>query len=35
MSPYIKDAIVAIEDSRFYEHSGVDPRGFSGRWRPT
>ena len=27
MSPYIKDAIVAIEDSRFYEHSGVDPRG--------
>lgn len=27
MSPYIKDAIVAIEDSRFYEHGGVDPRG--------
>ncbi|MBT2556069.1 penicillin-binding protein [Arthrobacter sp. ISL-5] len=27
MSPYIKDAIVAIEDSRFYEHSGVDPQG--------
>jgi membrane peptidoglycan carboxypeptidase len=27
MSPYIKDAIVAIEDSRFYEHGGVDPQG--------
>jgi len=27
MSPYIRDAIVAIEDSRFYEHSGVDPQG--------
>lgn len=27
MSPSIKDAIVAIEDSRFYEHAGVDPQG--------
>ena len=27
MSPYIKDAIVAIEDSRFYTHAGVDPQG--------
>lgn len=27
MSPFIKDAIVAIEDSRFYEHAGVDPQG--------
>ncbi|MEZ2391635.1 transglycosylase domain-containing protein [bacterium RCC_150] len=27
MSPFIKDGIVAIEDSRFYEHSGIDPRG--------
>jgi membrane peptidoglycan carboxypeptidase len=27
MSPYVKDAVVAIEDSRFYEHSGVDPVG--------
>ncbi|WP_395400620.1 transglycosylase domain-containing protein [Arthrobacter sp. UC242_113] len=27
MSPYIKDAVVAIEDSRFYDHSGVDPVG--------
>ncbi|WP_427129187.1 transglycosylase domain-containing protein [Pseudarthrobacter sp. S9] len=27
MSPYIKAAIVAIEDSRFYEHAGVDPQG--------
>jgi membrane peptidoglycan carboxypeptidase len=27
MSPFIKDAIVAIEDRRFYEHTGVDPLG--------
>lgn len=27
MSPFIKDGIVAIEDSRFYEHAGVDPQG--------
>ena len=27
MSPYIKDAIVAIEDRRFYEHAGVDAQG--------
>jgi membrane peptidoglycan carboxypeptidase len=27
MSPYIKDGIVAIEDSRFYEHAGIDPQG--------
>jgi membrane peptidoglycan carboxypeptidase len=27
MSPYIKNAIIAIEDSRFYEHGGVDPQG--------
>ncbi len=27
MSPFIKDAIVAIEDSRFYDHTGVDPQG--------
>ncbi|MHC6594177.1 transglycosylase domain-containing protein [Arthrobacter sp. C152] len=27
MSPFIRDAIVAIEDSRFYEHAGVDPQG--------
>ncbi|MGN7199898.1 transglycosylase domain-containing protein [Arthrobacter sp. SAFR-044] len=27
MSPFIKDAIIAIEDSRFYEHAGVDPQG--------
>ncbi|UKA58197.1 transglycosylase domain-containing protein [Arthrobacter sp. FW306-2-2C-D06B] len=27
MSPDIKDAIVAIEDSRFYAHGGIDPQG--------
>jgi len=27
MSPFIKEGIVAIEDSRFYEHAGVDPQG--------
>ncbi|MFY9635778.1 MAG: biosynthetic peptidoglycan transglycosylase, partial [Cellulosimicrobium cellulans] len=27
MSPFIKEAIVAIEDSRFYEHGGVDGQG--------
>ena len=27
ISPYLKDAIVAIEDQRFYEHHGVDIRG--------
>ncbi len=27
MSPYIKEAIVAVEDSRFYNHGGIDPQG--------
>ena len=27
MSPYVKDAVIAIEDSRFYEHGGVDTTG--------
>lgn len=27
MSPYIKDAVIAIEDSRFYEHGGIDTTG--------
>jgi membrane peptidoglycan carboxypeptidase len=27
MSPFIRDAIVSIEDNRFYEHGGVDLRG--------
>lgn len=27
MSPFIKDGIIAIEDSRFYDHAGVDPQG--------
>ena len=27
MSPYVKDAVIAIEDNRFYEHGGVDTTG--------
>ncbi|MFE6892136.1 transglycosylase domain-containing protein [Streptomyces sp. NPDC057694] len=27
ISPYMQKAIVAIEDSRFYEHGAVDPKG--------
>jgi membrane peptidoglycan carboxypeptidase len=27
MSPYLKQAIVAIEDSRFYEHGAIDLKG--------
>ncbi|GAB1645540.1 transglycosylase domain-containing protein [Krasilnikovia sp. MM14-A1259] len=27
MSPYIAQAIVAAEDTRFYQHHGVDPKG--------
>ncbi|WP_203941081.1 transglycosylase domain-containing protein [Spirilliplanes yamanashiensis] len=27
MSPYVKQAIVASEDSRFYDHNGVDVKG--------
>lgn len=29
MSPYIQQAIVASEDTRFYEHNGVDPKGIA------
>ncbi len=29
MSPYIPEAIVAIEDRRFYSHYGVDPLGLA------
>ncbi|MDI3329584.1 MAG: transglycosylase domain-containing protein [Micrococcus sp.] len=27
ISPHMQDAIIAIEDERFYEHGGVDPQG--------
>ncbi|MFM7468068.1 MAG: transglycosylase domain-containing protein [Vampirovibrionales bacterium] len=27
MSPYIKKALLAIEDTRFYQHNGIDLRG--------
>ena len=29
MSPYIQQAIVASEDTRFYEHNGVDAKGIA------
>jgi membrane peptidoglycan carboxypeptidase len=29
ISPFMQKAIVAIEDSRFYEHGGVDPKGLA------
>lgn len=28
VAPVMRQAVVAIEDSRFYEHNGFDPRGF-------
>ncbi|MGB7982444.1 MAG: transglycosylase domain-containing protein [Candidatus Nanopelagicales bacterium] len=29
VAPVMADAVVAIEDSRFFEHNGFDPRGFA------
>src|SRR5262249_27942737 len=29
ISPYVKNAVVSIEDSRFYEHNGVDFEGIA------
>ena len=31
----MKEAIIAIEDSRFYEHNGIDLRGTLVPWRRT
>ncbi len=28
VAPVMQQAVIAIEDSRFYEHNGFDPRGF-------
>ena len=33
VSPYLKDAIVATEDKRFYKHFGVSPRGILSAMR--
>ena len=29
MPQVLKDAVLAVEDARFYEHSGIDPRGMA------
>ena len=33
VSPYLKDAIIATEDKRFYTHWGISPRGILGAIR--
>lgn len=33
VSPYLRDAIVATEDKRFYRHFGISPRGIAGAIR--
>ncbi len=30
VSPYLKNAVIATEDKRFYEHFGISPRGIAG-----
>ena len=38
VSPHLIDAIIAVEDQRFYEHEGVDPqamgRALATSWWP-
>ncbi|MGP9784032.1 transglycosylase domain-containing protein [Glutamicibacter sp. AOP12-B1-11] len=29
ISPFMRKAIVSVEDERFYEHSGIDPKGIA------
>jgi len=33
VSPYLKDAVVATEDKRFYHHFGISPRGIASAIR--
>jgi len=33
VSPYLKNAVIATEDKRFYSHFGVSPRGIAGAVR--
>lgn len=34
MSPFLIEAVIAVEDARFYHHLGVDPRGIArALWR--
>ena len=35
ISPYLVDAIIAAEDARFYEHNGVDIKGWPAPSWPT
>ena len=35
VAPVMQQAIVAAEDTRFYQHGGVDLRACCGRWSPT
>jgi penicillin-binding protein 2A len=31
MPPLVKEAFIAVEDQRFYEHRGIDPRAIAAR----
>ncbi len=33
VSPYLRDAVIATEDKRFYTHFGISPRGIAGAIR--
>ena len=35
IAPVMRQAIVAAEDRRFYDHGGADLRGLPGHWWPT
>jgi len=33
ISPYLVSSVIASEDSKFYEHDGIDVEGFRTRLR--
>ncbi len=35
IAPVMRDAIVSIEDDRFYSHGAVDVKGIVRAWSPT